>query len=148
MRSRSVCASSRNRHISPRVARPDISASLDANRLLQRIPGKHAWAGADDDDVRRIVDRKRLADAKRRLDVRMRDHGAAAAPFEDELELRGSTDDARRALVPVAQPFRARCRIQIATTEDTGDTGHCATGTSARRATSRSEEHTSELQSR
>src|SRR2546428_9709113 len=39
-------------------------ASLDANRLLQRIPGKHAWAGADDDDVRRIVDRKRLADAK------------------------------------------------------------------------------------
>jgi len=67
-------------------------ASLDANRLLQRIPGKHAWAGADDDDVRRIVDRKRLADAKRRFDVRMRDDGAAAARFEDQLEARVPTD--------------------------------------------------------
>ena len=70
----------------------DARAAADANRLPQRVAGKDAGAGADEDHVGGIVELEGAADAERRLGIRVRQDGAAPARFEDELEARLAAD--------------------------------------------------------
>jgi hypothetical protein len=77
----------------------DSSAAADVNRLPQAVAGEYAWAGADEDDVRRAVEIEGATDPERRLGVGMGQNRAVAARFENELETRGAPNRGERTRI-------------------------------------------------
>jgi hypothetical protein len=77
----------------------DACATPDVHRRRERIAAEDAGAGADQDRVGRTTEVEGAGHAERRLGIAVREHGAAAALLEGELEARVPSDRRGRAAI-------------------------------------------------
>ena len=77
----------------------DARAARDVNRLPYGVTPENACAGANENQIRRVVDLEAGADPQRRLGIRVRDHRPGAATFEAQLQPRFTADRGRCAII-------------------------------------------------
>jgi hypothetical protein len=91
----------------------DAGALLETNHLLERVSTENAWRRPGENHVKAVGFREAGAYAKRRLSVRIGQHGAPAAAGEHQLEpgeaadVCGPTPIARQVSGQTATPARS-----------------------------------------
>src|SRR6476620_8555201 len=85
----------------------DTCAAAHMNGCRERVAAEHAGTGTHENRVSGALEVEGARDAERRLGVAVREHGAAAAPLEGQLEARVAPDCGHRAVIARLKGSRA-----------------------------------------